>query len=790
MRKLGIQGKAVVVGAGVMGAQIAAHLINAGWEVSLLDIPLECTPSDLKVRNQMSNRGLDRALKARPPAFFLPDMSSRVRTGNTIDNLDWLKNADWVIEAVVEKPDIKKALHCILDSNIGSNTLITTNTSGLSIAGMAAECSASYRSRFFGTHFFNPPRYMKLLEIIRTPDTDASAIEAYLPFAESLLGKRIVFAHDTPGFIANRLGIYASLHAMHATLSHGLSVEEVDAITGPIVGHPKSATYRLNDIVGLDITADVANNLSTRLPDNNRRAMLSLPDPIKQLLSEGRIGEKSGSGFYRRESDKTILALDWASMEYQPRKNPVFSSFDAVKSLPLAERLRAITKLQDPAGKFLWETTRDIICYAAEIANEIADDITAIDDAIRWGFNWELGPFQIWDALGVAETVSRIEYEGLQVPALVQSLLKSNQSSFYTTEKGVTSFTVLNSPGEKRKKEEKKDFIVLQDLKNRGSIIKATPDATLIDLGDGVNCLEFHTKMNVLGPGITQLLDWSRQETERNGVALVIGNQGQHFSAGFNIQLFLMSIYEQDWDEMLLMTQQLQEIVLRLKRSSVPIVTAVQGYALGGGLEVGLHCSAIQAAAESYIGLPEAGIGVIPGGGGTTEMLVRAQNGFPPDGATDTFPFIHKAFEIIGMAKVSTCAVEARGLGYLRPTDGISMNSDRLIYEAKQKALSLANTSFRPDDPAKIWALGEDGIARFEAELHNMQRSRFISEHDRLIGSELAKIMCGGELVHPQIVSEEYVLGLEREAFVRLCSTPKTVDRIKHMLETGKPLRN
>ena len=336
MRRLGVHGKAVVVGAGVMGAQIAAHLVNAGWEVSLLDIPSEAVASDLKVRNQMANRGLDRAVKARPPAFFLSELASRIRIGNTTDNLDWLKDADWVVEAVVEKPEIKRQLHTRLETHVGPNTLITTNTSGLSISGMAADCSASYRSRFFGTHFFNPPRYMKLLEIIGTPDTAPASVEAFLPFAETLLGKRIVFAHDTPGFIANRLGIYASLHAMHATLAHGLSVEEVDAITGPLIGHPKSATYRLNDIVGLDITADVANNLSTRLPDNERRNMLNLPDPIKKLLAEGRIGEKSGSGFYRREPDKTILALDWATMDYLPRKNPVFPAFDAVKSLPIS----------------------------------------------------------------------------------------------------------------------------------------------------------------------------------------------------------------------------------------------------------------------------------------------------------------------------------------------------------------------------------------------------------------------------------------------------------------------
>jgi 3-hydroxyacyl-CoA dehydrogenase len=772
-----------------MGAQIAAHLANAGWHAGLLDIVPAGDGDDAKSRNALAAKGLERAQKARPAAFFLPEYAGRVRIGNTTDNLDWLRDSDWVVEAVVEKPEVKRKVHATLEQHLGPETLVTTNTSGLSLADMTEGRSASYLARFFGTHFFNPPRYMKLLEIIPTPHVAPETLARFQPFAETVLGKRVVLAKDTPGFIANRLGVYAMMRTLHATFKHGLTVEQVDALTGPLIGHPKSATFRLQDIVGLDITADVANNLSGRLPDDRRRAALTLPAPVLQLIKEGRIGEKAGAGFYRREPDRTILALDWDTLDYRPRQTPVFPATEGVKSLPLPERLRALLKLNDEAGQFLWETTRDILCYTAEIADEIADDILSIDNAIRWGFNWELGPFETWDALGIEETADRIAREGQPVPPLVTRLLESGRSSFYTRENGKT-FTADLHAAAPRALTPDPHYVVLRDLKAQGRTIKETPDATLIDLGDGVNCLEFHTKMNVLGPGVTQMIEWSREETEKNGVALVIGNQGEHFSAGFNIQLILMSIYEGDLEESLRTGFLLQDVLLRLKRAKVPVVTACHGYTLGGGCEVMLHSAAVQAAAESYIGLPETGVGIIPAAGGTTEMLVRAMEKVPADGTVDPFPFVHQVFETLGLAKISTCADEARTLGFLRPSDGISLNGDRILYEAKQRALALANASFRPAEPAQVTVMGEDGIARFALELHIMRRAGFISDHDRLIGSELANVLCGGPLVHPQTVSEEYLLQLEREAFVRLCSTPKTAERLKAMLETGKPLRN
>ena len=805
-----VRGQAVILGAGVMGAQIAAHLVNAGWQASLLDIVPEGAGDDVKARNGLAQKGLDRAKKARPAAFFLPEYAGRIRLGNTTDHLAWIRDADWIVEAVVEKPEIKRQVHEAIDAHLSKETVVTTNTSGLSIAEMSDGRSDAFRARFFGTHFFNPPRYMKLLEVIPTPHTAPEVLERYSGFGESVLGKRIVRAKDTPGFIANRLGVYAMLRTLNATLEHGLTVEQVDVLTGPLLGHPKSGTFRLSDICGLDITADVSRNLQSRLPDDRYRAALALPPPAERLLAEGRIGEKAGAGFYRREPDRTILALDWNTLDYRPRQTVAFPEIEGLKSLPLPERLRRLLALKSTAGQFLWETVCDLLCYSAEIAPEIADDIVAIDNACRWGFNWELGPFETWDALGIAETADRLTAEGTPVPSLVTQLLASGRTTFYTSENGTTYYYLLPTPQPPPHKGGGQDssslpptasggkgmgqlfaqpeYIVLRDRKAQGAIIKETPDATLIDLGDGVNCLEFHTKMNVLGPGIAQMIDWSREETERNGVALVIGNQGEHFSAGFNIQLILMSIYEQDWDQMLAMGRQLQEILLRLKRANVPVVAACHGYTLGGGCEVALHCAAVQAAAESYIGLPEAGIGVIPAAGGTTELLVRAMAQVPTD--VDPYPFVHHAFETMGLAKISTCAEEARGLGYLRPSDTITMNTDRVLYEAKQHALGLADASFHPADPAQVTVMGEDGIARFELELHIMRRSGFISDHDRLIGSELAKVLCGGALVHPQTVSEEYLLGLEREAFVRLCSTPKTAERIKAMLETGKPLRN
>jgi 3-hydroxyacyl-CoA dehydrogenase len=782
-----VAGKAVVVGAGVMGAQIAAHLANAGWRGTLLDVA-PADAQDAKSRNAFAQKGLERAQKTKPAAFFVPDLVSRVRLGNTSNDFALIREADWVLEAVVEKPEIKRQVHAAIEEHLGPDTLVTTNTSGLSISEMSEGRSDSFRSRFFGTHFFNPPRYMKLLEVIPTPATSPEAITRFNAFAEAVLGKRIVAAKDTPGFIANRLGVYAMQVVLHAALEHGLTVEQVDALTGPLIGHPKSATFRLSDICGLDISADVANNLTQRLPDDRYRAAFALPAPMQRLLADGRIGEKVGAGFYKRLPDKTILALDWQSMDYRPRQSAVFPSIEGIKALPLPERLRALLNLKDAAGEFLWQTTRDILCYAAEVGPNIADDIVAIDNACKWGFNWELGPFETWDALGIRETAERVAGDGLPIPHLVQTLLDSGRTSFYRSEGAQTFYVDLRTPSDEHPTPSRPEFIVLKDVKKAGGVIKETPDATLIDLGDGVNCLEFHTKMNVLGPGISQMIEWSREETERNGAALVIGNQGEHFSAGFNIQLILMSVYEQDWDEMALMGRQLQEILLRLKRARIPAVAATHGYTLGGGCEVMLHCAAVQASAESYIGLPEAGIGVIPGAGGTTEMLVRAMAEVPPD--VDPFPFVREAFMTLGMAKVSTSAEEARRLGFLRPSDGITMNPDRVLYEAKQRALALAAASYRPPQPAQVMAMGQDGIARFDLELHIMRRSGWISEHDQLIGHELARVMCGGELAHPQLVSEEYLLGLEREAFARLCATPKTGERLRAMLETGKPLRN
>lgn len=789
-----VQGNAVVVGAGVMGAQIAAHLANAGWHASLLDIVPEGAGDDPKARNAYAARGLERSLKARPAAFFVNTLASRVAPGNTTDDLRRIKDADWVVEAVVEKPEIKQQVHAAIEPYLRPDALITTNTSGLSITEMANACSPAYRARLFGTHFFNPPRYMKLMELIPTAATDRKLVDRFADFAETVLGKRVVIAKDTPGFIANRLGIYSMMRTLHATLEHGLTIEQVDALTGPVTGHPRSATYRLQDIVGLDVTVDVSQNLKSRLPDDSCGRMLALPDLIREMVQHGQLGEKSGGGFYKRMPDRSIQALDLNTRTYRPRQNAAFPSVEALKSLPLAERLRALLKQTDVAGTFLWETTRDILCYAAEIASEIADDIVSIDNAIRWGFNWELGPFETWDALGLAEMAARLEQEARPVPALVTEALKSGRG-FYHRENGKTLYFALPEASNRpatglTELPSAPEFIDLGDLKAQEKTIKATPDATLIDLGDGVSCLEFHTKMNVLGPGTVQMIDWSRDYAERNGIGLVIGNQGEHFSAGFNIQLLLMGIYEQDWDEMLMMTKQLQDAVLRLKRATVPVVAACHGYTLGGGCEVMLHCAAAQFAAESYVGLPESGLGLLPGGGGTTEMAIRSLSPMPTEGAVDPYAFLHAAWVNIGMAKVATSAEEARGLGYLRASDRITMGTDRVLHEAKQRVLALSESSFRPAQPATLHAMGEEGIARFDLELHLMKKSGFISEHDALVGHEIATVLCGGNLVHAQTVSEEYVLQVEREAFVRLAATEKTAARVKHFVETGKPLRN
>ncbi len=671
MDRKSVSGNAVVVGAGVMGAQIAAHLANAGWRATLLDVAGQ--GEDRKSRNAPVTKGLERAQKARPAAFFVPEYTDRITLGNTTDDLETLRKADWICEAVVEKEGIKKQVHAAIDAHAGPNAIVTTNTSALSISGMSAACSESYRKRFFGTHFFNPPRYMSLLELIPTPETDREVMRQFGEFAEVVLGKSVVLARDTPGFIANRLGVLSMQVVLHATLKHGLSVEEVDELTGPLIGHPKSASFRLSDICGLDITSDVTNNLKERLPADRWSELMVMPPSVLQLLASGRIGEKAGAGFYRREKDRSISALDWETLDYRPRKKVAFPSIEGIKNLPLPERLRALLALNDTPGRFLWETTRDILCYTAEIAGEIADDVVSIDRAFRWGFNWELGPFELWDVLGVRETAARIEREGGQVPPLVLDLIRSGRESFYETAAGKTLYADISVPETQKELAPNPERIVLKDVKSAGGTVKQTPDSTLVDIGDGVYCLEFHTKMNVLGPGIISMIDWSREYAEKNGTALVIGNNGEHFSAGFNIQLILLSIQEQDWDEMLANSRILQDAVLRLKRARVPVVTACQGYTLGGGCEVMLHCAGVQAAAESYIGLPEVGIGVIPGGGGTTELLLRAMEAVPAD--VDPYPFVHKAFETIGLAKISTSADEARKLGLLRDSDGITMGT-------------------------------------------------------------------------------------------------------------------
>ncbi|HEV2474567.1 MAG TPA: 3-hydroxyacyl-CoA dehydrogenase/enoyl-CoA hydratase family protein, partial [Chthonomonadales bacterium] len=703
------------------------------------------------------------------------------------DDLELLAGADWVVEAVVEKLDIKQGILNAVSVAVGPQTVVTTNTSGLSPAEAAARTPAGFQARFFGTHFFNPPRYMKLLEIVPTPATCPDEISGFVEFAQRVLGKRVVVARDTPGFIANRLGVFSMLRTVHAALEHGLTVEQVDALTGPLIGRPRSGTFRLSDICGLDITADVAANLSARLPQDRFSQFLRLPPQLTNLLEDGRVGQKAGAGFYKRHSGGTIEALDWRTMDYRPRDPDSVPALRSLQTLPLEQRLKALIERDDSFGRFLWASLRDTLCYAAEVGPEIADGIGAIDDACKWGFNWRVGPFELWDRLGVEKTAKRLIEENIPIPGLVQSLLGHGRETFYAREGQKLFMADLSDPQLQVEHKRGSEYLRLDEPGSR--VIRSTSDATLHDIGDGVYCLEFHTKMNVLGPGVVEMVDWSRQETEKNGLALVIGNHGEHFSAGFNLQLILMSAYSGETGEMLEMTRQIQETLLRLKRSTVPVIAAVHGYTLGGGCELALHCSGVQASLESYMGLPECGIGLIPAAGGTTEMLVRAMGACSRD-AADMYPFVHSVFQTVGMAKVSGSAPGAAELGYLRPSDGVAPNPDRLLFEAKEQALLSATCSFQPAQPEGVRVMGEGGLAQFEAELHNLERSRFISEHDALVGRELANVLCGGSLSHEQTVSEEYLLGLEREAFVRLATTAKTQARIKSMLETGKPLRN
>ncbi|MGH9823179.1 MAG: 3-hydroxyacyl-CoA dehydrogenase NAD-binding domain-containing protein, partial [Blastocatellia bacterium] len=682
--------KVAVLGAGTMGAQIAAHLANAGIEVLLLDIaPRELTPEETKkgltldkkqVRNRIASAGLQAALKIKPAAFFSAAEASLISVGNFDDDLVKLADVDWTIEAVVENLEIKRSLFAKVNAHRKPGSIVTSNTSGISIRQMAEGLPDDFRKHFLGTHFFNPPRYMKLLELIPTPDTLPEVSSFIAEFCDRRLGKGIVHAKDTPNFIANRIASFSSLNTIKVMNEGGYTIEEVDALTGPLVGRPKSASFRTTDIVGLDTALYVADNLYKAVPDDEMRETLVPPDFLRDMVKRGWLGNKTGQGFYKKQKGEggksEFWVLDYKKMEYAAPAKVKFASVDAAKAIEdTAERIRTLVYSKDKAGEFLWKTISANLIYAANRIPEIADNIVEIDNAVKWGFNHEFGTFELWDVIGVEKSVERMKQDGLKIPALVQRLLDSGKKSFYEHKEG-REFYFDQSSGDYKEVEPRPGVIILKSLKDRQKVIKKNAAASLIDIGDGVACLEFHSKMNSIGADTISMMNNSVKEVGENFEALVIGNQAENFSVGANIMMLLLGAQEGEWDEIAMGVRHFQNANMNLRYSAKPVVTAVHGMALGGGCEVTMHADKARAAAESYIGLVEVGVGLIPAGGGVKEMVVRATDGTVAD--EDLLPHLKNVSQTIAMAKVSTSAVEARELGFLRKTDPITMNRDRL----------------------------------------------------------------------------------------------------------------
>src|SRR5262245_30201242 len=798
--------KAAVLGAGTMGAQIAAHLANAGVPTLLLDIP----PRDLlpdeeakgltlespAVRNRIARGGFEAAKKAKPAAFFTPEFASLVTVGNFDDDLAKIKDCDLIVEAIVENLNIKRSLFERIDQHRRPGSIVASNTSGIPIHLLAEGRSDDFKQHFLGVHFFNPPRYLHLVEIIRTEWTKPEVACFLFGFLDQRLGKGVVPAKDRPNFIANRIGTFGALHTIKTMIDDGYSIEEVDKMTGTAVGRPKSATFRTFDLVGLDVFHHVIKNLYENLPDDEERDMFVVPDLLAKMVERNLLGNKTKSGFYRKqqgEGDKReIWSLDVATLDYRPSQKVKLPALDMAKNIDdVSERLKALTWSKDRVGAFLWKTMTRTLSYAAKRIPEIADNVVEVDRAMRWGFGWELGPFEVWDAIGVEKSVSRMKEEGLAVPANVEQMLASGAMSFYKKDDGQQSYFDFAS-GKYVPLTDQPGVLILKSIKERTGVIKKNAGASLIDIGDGVACLEFHSKMNAIGGDTLQMLKFALGEVEKNFVGLVVGNQGVNFCVGANIMLMLMEAQDENWEELDMMVRVFQASTMSLRYSPKPVVVAPFQMVFGGGCEMVLHGDRVRAAAETYMGLVEVGVGIIPAGGGTKEMLLRVMDSIPKgvDDA-DPFPFVKRAFETIALAKVATSAEEARSLGFLSADDTISMNADRLIADAKKEVLALAASGYvEPQQRTDILALGEPALATLKLGIHQMKRAGYISDHDAEIGTRLAKILTGGDLNHPTRVSEQYLLDLEREAFLSLAGMRKTQERLAHMLKTGKPLRN
>jgi 3-hydroxyacyl-CoA dehydrogenase len=798
--------KAAVLGAGTMGARIAAHFANAGLPCLLLDI----VPKDAagENRNKLVVAGLQAAKKSKPAAFFTPALAAKIAIGNFDDDLPRIADADWIIEVVAENLEIKRGLLAKISQFRKPGAIITTNTSGLPVHLIAEGLPEEFQQHWAGTHFFNPPRYMKLVEVIPGPKTSRQVLDTLADFCDRRLGKGVVMAKDTPNFIANRIGTYSMLSALRLMSELGMTIEEVDACTGPAVGWPKSATFRTADIVGLDVLMHVVKNIYETAPNDESREAYKLPVFVQEMAKRQWLGDKTSQGFYKRittgEGEKEILTLDLGTMEYRARQKARFPSIEAGKAIEdTRDRLRALLaplfegQKTDKAQQFIWGGLSEMCLYAGRRMPEISDHMEDVDRAMRWGFAWELGPFETVDAIGLPAFAEQIKKEARSLPPIFEKALSEGRKSFYEAHHGETSVFDFGS-GLMTKVKEPAGILMLKNLKEAGREVERNSGASLIDLGDGVVCCEFHAKMNAIGADLISMIHKGLKRLDTDFDAMVIANQATNFSVGANLMLVLIGAQEQEWDELHLAVKQFQNVNLAIKYASKPVVAAPQGMALGGGCEISLHAAKIHAAAEAYIGLVETGVGLIPGGGGTKEMLIHANENAASGDDLDLFHTLRPVFENIAMAKVGTSAEECRDLGYLRRSDMVSMNRDRVVADAKQTALALVRGGWKsaasswPEgaQTTQIKVLGESFLAAAKMVIHLMVRGGYASDYDAHVARKLANILAGGALSTPQMVSEQYVLDLEREAFVSLCGEKKTQERIAHTLKTGKPLRN
>ncbi|WP_197282694.1 3-hydroxyacyl-CoA dehydrogenase/enoyl-CoA hydratase family protein [Bacillus sp. FJAT-18017] len=784
--------KAAVLGSGVMGSGIAAHLANIGIPTLVLDIvPRELTAAeqtkgltleDKQVRNRIATESLQKLLKQKPAPLTVKENLNLIEAGNLEDDIQRIKDVDWIIEVVTENLTIKKQVFASVDQYRKKGSIVSSNTSGISVEAMAEGRSEDFQKHFLGTHFFNPPRYLKLLEIIPTQHTNPGVLSFMKTFGEDVLGKGVVVAKDTPNFIANRIGTYGLLVTLRVMLKGGYSVGEVDSITGPLIGRPKSATFRTLDIVGLDTFVHVAKNVWDGA-EGDEKEVFTVPPFMNEMLKNGWLGSKSGQGFFLKQG-KEILELDPATLTYGPRKQLKTAATELAKQEKgTANKLKALVYANDRAGELLWNIFSPVLIYSAELLGTIADDIPSIDRAMKWGFGWEQGPFETWDAIGLEKSVAKMQEEGRTVPGWIYDMLAAGHTSFYKE-------NTYYDNGEYKPLEVNPKVIELKAIKKEKGVIKKNSGASLIDIGDGVALLEFHSQSNAIGPDILQMINFAVDEVEKNYKGLVIGNQGKNFCVGANLAMILMEAQDDNIWDLDMVVKMFQNTMMKIKYSAKPVVAAPFQMTLGGGAEVCLPAAHIQASMETYMGLVEAGVGLIPGGGGNKELYIKHLNSLPKGVDFDLMKVAAKVFETIATAKVSMSGAEARENNFLNFADGISANSDHQLYDAKQAALALYEAGYKPPVRKKVPVTGETGYAALILGAQAMQLSGYISEYDMKIAKKLAYVIAGGKVPFGTEVDEQYLLDLEREAFLSLVAEPKSQQRMQHMLVKGKPLRN